>query len=469
MITINVEKRPTQNPLVFDPSRTTALRRSFRADMQRRMSALKSAIHKLIVTEDAFGHRERTPFTINTRFKFLTDDEKLKAFNRWFENEVKNGVLQVDHEGKPWTAKYVESAYKKGRISGYLEASKKELSKSEEWLGGSREQFLRSAFLQPETVQTLRLLGTRNFEQLKGITADMSSQLNRILATGIAAGQSPQKVARQISASIDGITKRRALVLANTELAYAQAEAQLDSFEDLGVKEVGLKAEWLTSGGPRVCPRCQALGGKIFKIKQARGLIPLHPLCMCAWGPVFDVEASKLGRRQIKALGGPLPTLRGASIEDAGRKIGQVEAQLDATYSIKADLPKQRPSKSVPFAKLVEQEIAAIERRAPKIVKPKRPLELHLVLPPIQDKPKQIKEAVRLEVAKQIWEQRLTDAQKEEVRKVLRSAGVKKKVLGTSRSPKGKWQAIFAAYTAKEFVETLLPEALLKLLKRWFD
>lgn len=466
---VNSKSKPVANPLRFDPSRTTALRRAFGADMLRRISALKSAIYQLIVVEDAFGHRPPQRFTVNTRFKFLTDDEKLKAFNRWFENEVKRGVLQVDHQGKPWTAKYVDSAYRKGRINAYLQAHREEYEKGTDWLLGGREQFLRSAFMQPETVQTLRLLGTRNFEQLKGITAEMSSQLSRILASGIAAGRAPQVIAREINKSIDGINKRRARLLASTELAYAQSEGQLDSFEDLGVKEVGIKAEWTTAGDNRVCERCNALSGMVFKIKQARGLIPLHPLCRCAWSPVYDVKASKLRRRQIKALGGPLPSPRMAAVQDADQKISRVEAQLDATYGVKAKLPRERPSKAVDYARLVEQEMAKIERRLPKVVQAKQPLELKLSLPPVHETPKETGEAFRKEVARQIWDQRLTEPQKAEIRELLRSEEINKRVLGTARSPKAKWQALFAAYTAKEALQKLLPEAFVELVKQWFE
>lgn len=819
MIVLNVPKlRPVANPLVYDPSRTTSLRRAFSADMMRRMTALKSTIYQLVVTEDVFGHRKKKPlrFTANTRFQFLTDDAKLKAFNQWFENEVKKGLLEVRHDGKPWTAKYVDSAYKKGRVNAYLQAHKEEIEKGSEFAAGSREQFLRTAFLQPETIQSLRLLGTRNYEQLKGISADMSSQLNRILASAIAGGKAPQMVAREISKSIDGITRRRALLLAQTELAYASAEGSLDSYEDLGVKEIGLKAEWTTSGLPNVCPRCGALEGQVFTIKQARGLIPLHPNCVlgdmrietpspislmrsvfsgrvfeiftakgrrlavtenhvllthrgwvkakfitesdklvdassigglsfqtpddynniptieenfhsfsefgeiksiscadtrpeyfhgdagsfdekidivrldsllrsqselffrskrkqdsfvsgnvtsthsvaldcesyfspcairlaaasdcfmgfrsiasvffrgslahheansflnpsngntsifqsfldnkssvmghskstaqfgqgnsglveidhlikdfwrnvdsglaelffnsqkpsrrlrmsplnsisfeqlanafgrfvtdkrgyllcrpstqiqfddvlrvnsrhvvntpvydvetqetiyncngiltsnchCAWSPIYDVKASKLNKRQTRALGGPLPTIKQASIADAEKKVSAIEAQLDATYGVKISLPKRHPGKAIEFAKTVEQEIASIDRLLPKLHKPRQSLQLKLAIPKSQETPKQVLETVRKEVAKQIWEQRLSYSQKQKLKSVLGQAKINKKVLGPSRSPKGKWQALFAAYAAKGALQSLLPEALVELLKKWFE
>lgn len=235
----------------------------------------------------------RHPFVrnlaLNTRFKFETSDEKLKSFNRWFANQVKKGILQVDHTGKPWTSKYVDSAYKKGRTRAYIQA--KDVSRT-------HQSFLNVAFNSPEVVSKLRLLGTRNFEQLKGITADMSSQLNRILASGIAAGRAPREIAREISKSVDGINKRRAQVLARTELIMAHAEGQLDSYQEMGIEGIKVLAEFLTAGDKRVCPKCNALSGKVFTIAQARGLIPVHPSCRCAWSPVTNRRPSKLSKAQ---------------------------------------------------------------------------------------------------------------------------------------------------------------------------
>jgi SPP1 gp7 family putative phage head morphogenesis protein len=45
--------------------------------------------------------------------------------------------------------------------------------------------------------------------------------------------------------------------------------------------------ELVTAGDLRVCPMCQGLNGKVYTIKEARGLIPVHPQCRCAWVPVM--------------------------------------------------------------------------------------------------------------------------------------------------------------------------------------
>jgi SPP1 gp7 family putative phage head morphogenesis protein len=82
-------------------------------------------------------------------------------------------------------------------------------------------------------------------------------------------------------------------LLARTEIIRAHAEGTLNNFELAGLENVELQAEFLTAGDDRVCPICSALSGKIYSIKEARGIIPVHPNCRCTWLP-YDPEVSKL-------------------------------------------------------------------------------------------------------------------------------------------------------------------------------
>jgi len=83
-------------------------------------------------------------------------------------------------------------------------------------------------------------------------------------------------------------------------LIVAHAEGQLDSFEDLNVEEVGVMAEWSTVGDDRVCELCEDLEGAIMTIDEARGLIPRHPNCRCAWIPANVGERSKAALKKAR-------------------------------------------------------------------------------------------------------------------------------------------------------------------------
>jgi SPP1 gp7 family putative phage head morphogenesis protein len=97
---------------------------------------------------------------------------------------------------------------------------------------------------------------------------------------------------------VKSISVRRAGALARVEVIRAHANAQLDAFELLGIKKVGLKAEWHTAGDEKVCPKCKPLEGAVFTIAQARGLIPRHVNCRCCWLPI--IKQRETYKRQVK-------------------------------------------------------------------------------------------------------------------------------------------------------------------------
>src|SRR5690606_29712322 len=160
---------------------------------------------------------------------------------------------------------------------------------------GSQEQFLVSAFAQPEVVSKLELLYTRTYEQLKGVTAKASQDMSRILAEGVAHGKHTKQIDSALTQNIDSLNKTRARTIARTELMNAHTEAALDGYEELGVDELELEVELLTAGDERVCSRCQALAGTIYTVKEARGLIPVHPNCRCVFLPI---TRRKLGEKK---------------------------------------------------------------------------------------------------------------------------------------------------------------------------
>jgi SPP1 gp7 family putative phage head morphogenesis protein len=233
----------------------------------------------------------------------------VEAFVTWLKKQIDDKILEpVGIIDENWTTGFIRPAYQKGVIRAYTDTLPPAAARNRPFYAGGRATFLHEAFNSPVAVEKLRLIFTRDFEGLKGITADMSAKLGRILADGIARGRHPYDVARDMSKEIDGISRRRAEVLARTEIIHAHAEGQLDAMERLGLEEVKLMAEWVTAGDDRVCPLCAEKEGLVLPIKEAHGLIPLHPQCRCSWLPIVT-EASR--RRAFRAA--PPPELAGAT------------------------------------------------------------------------------------------------------------------------------------------------------------
>ena len=276
----------------IDPSRTNMISRAFLAEMNRRFAWLYKETKKLLVDDDAFGLIERTKFVVHATpgsYAFASNPQKLRAFHKWLKDQVDAGILVVSGtgiSGQPWTYQYIELAYKKGVGRAYTDVTKGGIAApSPDFYMGSRDQFLRTAFAQPIAMSKVELLGLRAFDQLKGITASMSQQMSRVLATGLIAGQNPLKIAREMQKVIGGLSRTRARMIARTEIIHAHAEGQLDSFRLLGVEQLGIMAEWSTAGDDRVCPDCGGMEGEIFTVDEAEGMIPLHPNCRCCWIP----------------------------------------------------------------------------------------------------------------------------------------------------------------------------------------
>ncbi len=250
-----------------------------------------------LVTDDMLGLGDPPSFklfNVVREYAFVTDEVKLAAFRREFDAQVAAGLLEVDDLGKPWTEQYVTSAYTKGQRRAYFDVRKETRKKRLPFYGGMQAEFLGTAFFGPEAVSKIALLASRSFSDLKGISDATGQQINRLLADGMLKGQNPRTIARLMTQQIDKITRTRALTLARTEIIHAHAEGQLDAFVRLGVQEVGIQAEWQTAGDDRVCIECDEMDGTVLPIEEARGLIPLHPNCRCAWIPVVN---QSYGRR----------------------------------------------------------------------------------------------------------------------------------------------------------------------------
>ena len=268
---------PTQR----DPSRTSMLRRSMVADVNRRFSKLQRNVRTLVQEENAFGLGD---ITQNRRFAFLTNRRKVAAFRAWLQEQVDEGILESSSE-EPWTDEYVGSAYRKGVIRSATDAKRAGYELAEETAFSEQIGFLQSAFRTTESVARLEMLYTRTFEGLTGITQQMSTNMSRTLALGLADGLGADEVARNLNREVKNIGINRARTLARTEIVYAQAEGQLDGFEELEIEELEILAEWSTTGDDLVCPLCRPLEGTVYTVKEARGLLPRHPNCRCAWIP----------------------------------------------------------------------------------------------------------------------------------------------------------------------------------------
>lgn len=232
--------------------------------------------------------------TANADFTFATDPEKLKQFKAWLRRQYRGlGLTQQEL----WQ-KFAEDGFKQGAgrafddVNGPYYAAKMGEEGFPDFMKGGKEQFLRSAFGRPETVEKIQLLAERSYTDLVNVTEDMATKMGRELASGLARGANPRDIADELDDVLD-LGLARADVIARTEIIRAHAEGQLDAFEKLGVTELGVEVEWSTARDERVCPECEDMEGKIFAVEDAHDMIPLHPQCRCAFIPYLGEGADK--------------------------------------------------------------------------------------------------------------------------------------------------------------------------------
>lgn len=297
-----------------DPTKTKTLRDAFEREMKKRFVALKVAIKRAIVDQDVFGlvqdpsiigrlvtQVELEPPTHRT-FDFPLTQQKKEAFLAWLKKQEELGILETTRipqfgqaMEESWTDVFIRDSYERG-----IQRARYEMGKAGypvptlEATGG-----LVGSMSLPIHVERLGVVYSRAFDQLRGITSAMDTQISHILAQGLADGDNPIPLARKLVAVIDGkgmgdlgVTdslgrfipaERRARMLARTEIIRAHATGQLAEFSQWKVAGVEVEAEWVTAGF-NVCPQCQEKARQgPYTIEQAWNLIPFHPHCRCCW------------------------------------------------------------------------------------------------------------------------------------------------------------------------------------------
>lgn len=279
-----------------DPTRTAGVRRAYGAAIRRRMEGLKRLIWETVVTNDALyleKHEQgvirvfaRTP--AGKKYDWPTDPAgKADAFMDWLQEAIDADVLGIEQrDGRritlrdEWQNMYVRSSYARS-----VEAANFQLQR-----GGFEipKIALAAVFAKPIHANTLAILYTRNFSALRGITEAMAAGISRELTNGMAQGLGPRQIAALLNQRVDGIGIVRAQTMARTEIVHAYAEGTLNRYEEFGIKGVKGKVEFSIAGkDDKLCKECEDLDTQEFSISSARGVIPVHPNCRCAWLPVI--------------------------------------------------------------------------------------------------------------------------------------------------------------------------------------
>ncbi len=257
-----------------DPTKTTTIRRRYMADIARRFKTLaRRAREKL----------QSGSFTLQTNAALASNPALHNQFMEWLNGQIRSGLILATQGpsrglagGAAWQNVYLKAAYRRGVSSAAANLNSAGASVGERWIDAS--------FNRPFHADRVALIYTKSYDQLEGITSQMSSKISATLADAMSQGLGVEATAKLLYDQV-GIYSERAQMMARTEVIGAHAEASLNSYEEAGIEGVNVQSEFTTSHDNKVCPKCEALEGTVYSVEDARGVIPVHPNCRCAWLP----------------------------------------------------------------------------------------------------------------------------------------------------------------------------------------
>jgi SPP1 gp7 family putative phage head morphogenesis protein len=239
------------------------------------------------------------------RWQFHSIEQKLTMFREWFKRLVFQHLVGEHLSEDDWWNKYIADGFRRGTARAFDDTRpqvKAFLGRDPEsvrdFYDGTREEFLRSSFNWPVSREKVRVLASRTFTDLRGVTDHMAARVSHTLVDGLTKGDHPSVIARELRKNVS-MSATQSKMVARTEIIRAHSEGQLDAFEKMGVTEVGVMAEWATADDDRVCKLCAPLDGVVLKVGEARGLLPRHPNCRCCWTPA-NVGEDKSEQKRTK-------------------------------------------------------------------------------------------------------------------------------------------------------------------------
>lgn len=256
----------------IDPTGTLTKRKDFDAQIRKRYRCVKGAVNRA-GAENRFGFND-TGFR-NQSNPFASPERKNAAYESWLEER-----LRLDVEGAPqesWTAEYVDHAYKKGMSDAFDEYAR---FKDDDEEPLNKALLIAAGLDGALSLSEQRLLQEKLSSGLQRINKDVSTRNHAETSDLILQGSSSRQIAANTNKIIDTVGINRGTLL-TTEIVRAYTYGTLFMFGLLGVENVQVLAEWKTAGDSRVCDKCHPMEGRIFTLREAKGLIPRHPRCRC--------------------------------------------------------------------------------------------------------------------------------------------------------------------------------------------
>ncbi|MDR2170687.1 MAG: hypothetical protein LBP59_11135 [Planctomycetaceae bacterium] len=256
-----------------DPTRMQSIRRPMLAEIRRRYTAFAKQIKNTFLKQ-----LQVTPVTQNGTTTYEYDE----MFVTQMTQAIKAGITTLIDTA--FIAKYSDMAYKHGVNRAYADGHKSTSAYSQkiknpaDYQAGNKDAFFAAVQTSTASANTHKTLLTKYTSYYANKGSQLGAAIENIILTGVNRKEAPSIIGNAVLAEIDKQAKN-VITGSRDLLVEFHAEAQLDAYDTMGIKEVAAVAEWHTAGDNKVCPACAKNEGIRLPIAKARGMIPVHPNC----------------------------------------------------------------------------------------------------------------------------------------------------------------------------------------------
>lgn len=288
-----------------DPANILRLQLKYERALLKKITDIEKIIKYAIVDRDVFGLNEQFAIMQLTpppqrAFAFDTNTKKIQAFIDWLNGLINEDLLRlgvmadIGDVNAFWGNVYIFESYKRGVQDIRFDLKQQGIYDFKD---------IDAVMHTPVHLERVAQMFLRNYENLKGITADMSKEISKFLAESFANGLWPREIAKNMVELIETgkmtdiaikdklgrtiSTKRRASLLARTECIAAHINGAIEECLRMGYKEGQIYAEYIAGYDNRVCDTCANMHMQTFTLEEIRALIPVHPQCRCTFVPII--------------------------------------------------------------------------------------------------------------------------------------------------------------------------------------
>jgi hypothetical protein len=277
-----------------DPTRTLDLRRKFIRSLEKRWKRVSRLVTEAVATQDMFGLSLANAHALQI---VAMSSGRVPAFQQWIDAALADTILGMDRE--LWIGGFIREAYQRGWTAATLQVGRD----------------------LPLNIDRADIITKLTIAELQGVIEAFSQRAVRAFSDGLMSHLPPATVARSIRKEVDKVGIVRSRMTVQSMVVRANGEAALDCFQTAGRTHVDVlpetmpspgrmhairdakarsrrarrrgtrsaTVEVLTAGDDDVCIICQDISESgPYAIADARGLIPAHPNCRCAFVPAED-------------------------------------------------------------------------------------------------------------------------------------------------------------------------------------